>query len=117
MSAVPIKLQRVLIATIAAFLWIASAALGFFSIYSLFRLTPLLYALSTGKTTFSISENSLAVLIGQTTAIIGGIAWIIVVIGTGEYHLKHFGERKSWITFAWVLGVEIVLFLLGIFIL
>jgi len=40
-----------------------------------------------------------------------GIAWIAVVVGGGEYHYRHMGQRSSWRLFGWTIGLELLILL------
>jgi hypothetical protein len=38
---------------------------------------------------------------------------VVLAVGSGEYHAKHVGTRPSWLLFAWVFAIELVIFLLA----
>jgi anti-sigma factor RsiW len=38
-----------------------------------------------------------------------GMAWIALVVGGGEYHVRYVGRRRSWRLFAWTVAVELVI--------
>jgi hypothetical protein len=92
---------------IAALLWLVSVAGGMYALYSLSKLAITLYALL-GDTYYA------GVLTGQVTAVLAALAFIVMFILTGEYHLKHVGERRSWLLFGWVLAVELLIILAGL---
>lgn len=88
-------------------LWLATAVLGLVAVYHLHTLAMLLYGL------FISRDYYPSVLAGQVAAVIGGIIWLFAIIASGEYHLKHAGERKSWQIIAWILGIEILIVAVG----
>jgi hypothetical protein len=51
----------------------------------------------------------LGVMIQNWSAVIFGIVALCVIVGTGEYHRKHVGQRTSWRLFAWTFVVELVI--------
>ncbi len=94
-------------AALAAVLWLVSLAGGLYALYSLSKL---------GATLYALLDNTYyaGVFTSQLTAVLAALGFIVMFIVTGEYHLKHVGERRSWILFAWVLGLEAVLILAGL---
>jgi hypothetical protein len=92
---------------LAGLLWLASVAGGLYALYSLSKLASSLYALF-GDTYYA------GVLSGQLVAVLAGLGLLAMFIITGEYHLKHNGERRSWNLFGWVLGIELVIILAGL---
>jgi hypothetical protein len=92
---------------LAALLWLVSVAGGLYALYSLSKLASTIYALF-GDTYYA------GVLSGQLIAVLAGLGLIAMFIITGEYHLKHSGERRSWTLFGWVLGVELLIILSGL---
>jgi hypothetical protein len=91
-----------------ALLWLVTAVLGLAAVYYLHELAVLFYGLFIGKDYYT------AVLIGQVSAIIGALIWLGSIIGSGEFHLKHAGQKKSWQIIAWMLAVEILIIAIGL---
>jgi hypothetical protein len=46
-----------------------------------------------------------AIALGDIVLIFASIAAMAFIVWMSEYHLKHFGEHKSWDVFAWSLVV------------
>ncbi len=88
-------------------LWLATAGLGLAAVYYLHSLSTLIYAILGGR------EFWVGSLIGQVSALIAGILWLVIIIITGEYYLKHAGEKKTWKIIAYVLGAELLIILIG----
>jgi Na+/H+ antiporter NhaC len=82
--------------------------------YSLFNLSGMLYALLSGLRTYNIKEYYAGVLFGQVTILIAAIIWLAAAVISGEFYMKHAGERKSWVMMAWIFGIEIFLILLNL---
>lgn len=101
------KVKSTSILLLVAVLWLISAILGLIAVYYLRELTILIYALVGSR------DYYIGVLTSQVVTIVGGLLWVIVIIGTGEYHLKHAGERKSWRIFAWTIGIELLIIALA----
>lgn len=108
MAVEPEKSINPAVALVTALLWLASAALGLVAIFYLHSLSTLVYAALGGR------EFWVGSLIGQATAIIGGVICLAVIIVTGEYYLKHVGEKRVWKIIAGVLGIEVLIILMGI---
>ena len=102
------RLGRTPVYIVIGLLWLLSAALGFVSVYYFHELAILIYAAFIGK------EYSIGVLVGQASAIIAALIALGAIIVTGEYHLKHAGQRKSWQILAWMLGIEVLIIVVGI---
>src|SRR5690606_29634972 len=103
----PEKSSPVLNSIATGLLWLATAGLGLAAVYYLHSLSTLIYAVLGGR------EFWVGSLIGQVSAVIGGIIWLILIIVTGEYYLKHAGEKKTWKIIAYVLGAELLIILIG----
>ncbi|MBE0697326.1 MAG: hypothetical protein IH586_10415 [Anaerolineaceae bacterium] len=101
------KSTPVILQILAGLLWLASVAGGLYALYSLSKLALTVYALF-GDTYYE------GVVTGQVAAIIAALGFIVMFIITGEYHLKHAGERRSWMLFGWVLGIELVIIFAGL---
>ncbi len=92
------------LARILAFiLWIGNAALG---LYEIELCTRLFYRI------FYIGDENIAVASGSVLIFIFGFLYLLMVIFTGEFHVKYVGARKSWRLFAWTYAVEVFIVLL-----
>lgn len=116
MSSTPVKTHRAPQIILTVLLWLLAAVLGLAAVYYLHEISFVAYALylSVTKSQVAISENYTGVLIGQITVFVGAIAWLVAIIGLGEYQLKHSGEPKAWKIFGWILGIEILLIVIGL---
>lgn len=100
--------RRTPVYILTALLWLATSAIGLSAIYYLHAASILIYDALGGN------EYRVGVLIGQVTVLVGALLWIASVIVSGEFHLKHAGERKSWVIIAWMLGIELTIVILGV---
>jgi hypothetical protein len=101
---------------LAAFLlWLVTAVVGLIEIYivreMLLRLAARIWGTQANRQAYGI-----AVSIGNGATFILAVLWIAVVIGGGEYHVKHLGKRKSWRLFARTIAVELAILILALFI-
>lgn len=92
-----------------ALLWLLSCALGLIAIYAVIRLSQMVFALSTSQSMQSVGLYYSTVLTGQIAALVSGGVWLVMVIWSGEYSLRHVGERRLWKIFAWIIGIEVFL--------
>jgi uncharacterized membrane protein YgdD (TMEM256/DUF423 family) len=91
-----------------ALLWLATSALGLAAVYYLHALAILLYDL------VGAGEFRVGILIGQVVTLIAALLWLGLVVYSGELHLKHAGERRSWKWGGWMLAVELVIVIAGV---
>jgi hypothetical protein len=101
---------------LAALLWLATAALGLFEIWLVREMVLRVYARfeSGGPAYGEAYWGGLAV--GNWLVLVLGVVWIALVIGGGEYHAKHFGQRRSWRLFSRTLAVQLAILVLALFI-
>ncbi len=86
--------------------WLASAGLGLYAVYSLSKLSTAVYALI-GKDYYT------GVVISQAMAVAAGLAWIATIVGSGEHLRKNPAGRSAWRLLGWIVGIELVLIILG----
>ena len=100
---------------LAVLLWLTSVALGIIEIVPVQGAILTLYAwiLSRGGGAPEQLPNSYwsTVLLSQVIMGLLAIVTVGLVVGTGEYHAKHVGERRSWRLFGWTLGIQILILL------
>ncbi len=90
-------------------LWLGTAAVGLYEIFLLREVILQLCArLGSGYWP--------AVAVGNWSAILLGAVWIVVFIGGGEYHYRHFDRRASWRLFGRTILGEIAILLLAMII-
>jgi hypothetical protein len=81
-------------------LWLGTAIMGLLAIATAMDiLTWLLY--------LGVSRNVTAVGVWMTVPL--SILWIAVVVGGGEYHYRHVGQRSSWRLFGLTIGFELLI--------
>lgn len=86
-------------------LWLIAFGLGLNAIYVLLQIFYLVYGALGGSLTRA--ERFAPVLVFML-----GLAFLIFIVATSEYHRKHAGTRQSWRLFAWTIAVEISLIIL-----
>ncbi len=93
---------------LAVLLWALTLFGGMISIYALQFITVSLYASLVLRDLSNATPMNLATSdafrIG--TILVAGLAYIIFMVATSEYHFKHLGERASWMLLAKTVAVE-----------
>lgn len=106
------------IATFA--LWLLSVVLLFVVIVILRDAIVLLYAwLASPPTNPGVQYGQrywLGVGISNIAILVLAILGVVFVIGTGEYHYRHWGTRGSRRLFVWSFGIQLAVLALGWFI-
>ena len=91
---------RVVVSRALAFvLWIGTAILG---LQTIVILLDILIWLSSRGLPANVTILSIWPI---------AVAWIAVVVGGGEYHYRHVGQRSSWRLFGWTIGLELLILL------
>ena len=103
------QLKQISAGVLALILWIATAVVGLVEIVVVRDMVLRLY----GR--FGSSYWS-GVMLGNVTVLVLALAWLALVVGTGEYHRGHVGERNSWKVFGWTIAVEVAILVLAFFI-
>ena len=100
-------------------MWLASVVVAIVEIVYARDLVLQLYAWVVSWFDPTRQQHDSAYWVGATLSnvLVLLLALIVVAlaVGSGEYHTKHWGTRRSWRLFAWVLGIELVIFLLALF--
>lgn len=109
------KAKSILFHLVTVLLWIASAVLGLYTVTVTVGLAGRLYVLLAGVPDSTWTRYTV-VTVGRVTAITMGILWLGMLIVTAEYYLKKRAERASCKPLGWVLGVELFLLALNLFI-
>lgn len=86
-------LERIL----ALVLWVGNGALG---LYEIELCTRIFYRI------FYIGDENIAIASGSILIFIFGFLYLLMVIFTGEYHVKYVGTKKSWKLFAWTYAIQ-----------
>jgi hypothetical protein len=104
--------SRLILSYVLAFvLWLGTAILGIYEIYLVREMIFAIYArLIEGAG--SGTDYWAALALGNAALIPLSIGWIALVMGGGEYHFKHVGQRCSWKLFGWTIAGELFILLL-----
>ena len=111
--------RKILRLGLTAILWIATVALGFLAIVALVRgidALVLVYIFQNmqNQEMGPMTASFMSRLTNFLTMICAGVLWIGVVVFFGmSYHFKRAGQRNSYRVFAWTIGIEIALILIG----
>jgi hypothetical protein len=97
-------------------LWAFTAVLGMFEILVIRDMVLRVYARFFADDRAYGTDYWGGVALGQVVVVILAIVWIGLVIGAAEYHYKYYGQRRSWRLFARVIGVELAILVLALFI-
>lgn len=104
-KALSIRPRFLLMAAIAAILWLSSALIGFLNILVIQDLVIYATLLAGGG---KVQATPMAMF-----AIFGAaILYIGVIIGSGEYHYQHLGQPNSWKVFSITLLVQLFILIL-----
>lgn len=107
--------------TLTVLLWLGTIVLGAVSLISFMSSVDqfILQWPAWGWTDSSVQVRGAIRLSHWIILAIGGIGWIAVTIGGGEYHLRKTkdpnGWAKSWRLFKWTYGIEFALLLPALF--
>jgi hypothetical protein len=101
-----VQLKKISAGVLALILWIVTAVVGLVEIVVVRTMVLRLYG-RLGSSYWS------GVTLGNFTVLFLAIVWLVFVIGTGEYHRGHVGERSSWRLFGMTVGVELAVFVLA----
>lgn len=99
--------KSIFFAILAIILWLLSFGLGLEDIYAVKELVTLLF-LSQSKN-LAVATNA-----GLSSVYILGLAYLIFIIASTEFHVKRFNTPRSWRLFAWNFAVEILIYVLYI---
>ncbi len=101
---------------LAIALWVFTSVVGFLEILTVRAIAIRLY------THFAITDGFYyrgimgAHTAGMVMLVVMGIVCIGIIIGCGEYHLRHFNQPQSWKLFARTIAAEIGIVILASFI-
>ena len=99
------KAQQIGSAILAIFLWLVTFILGLNAMYLLLQIFYLVFGALGGS--LIRAERFAPGLI-----FLLGLAFLIFIIATSEYHRKRVGTRESWRLFTWTIAVEISIIIL-----
>ena len=107
-------LQQILLKLLAFVLWAVTIALGFIEILIIHHiLTSLLLSAYGGDEKAIFKARYTIDAFGRFSFVILGIGWLIFFLVTTHYHYKYAAARRSWKLFAWTIGVEGMILVIG----
>lgn len=94
-------------------LWIASSVLALFALNGAAEVATSIYAAFwAGGGEYGEAYYS-AVALRQVVILPGSLLIVATIIGSLEYHLRHFNTSGSWRLFGYILGAEAAILLLA----
>ena len=120
LSALRHLLTRVSVGGIATILWLVSVVVAIYEIMVVRDLLLRLYAwMRTGGQATGRAfgpDYWTSVSISNFTVLILAVLVVAVVVGTGEFHARNAGTRRSWKLFGWTFGIELLILVVAFFI-
>ncbi|MBV7327699.1 hypothetical protein KFU94_05450 [Chloroflexi bacterium TSY] len=108
--------KQIGLALSAVALWILSTLISIYEILLVRDIVLSIYTLFASRDTplqaYGRSYWN-SVTISNFTVATMAILVVVVFVGTGEYHYRHWGTRKSWRLFGWTFGIQAILLLIG----
>ena len=102
--------------TLTFVLWAATAVLGLWAIGEILTdIWPTVFIAFTGQM-FPGDRRRLYDITATCGLLLLCVAWILVVIGGGEYHRKRIGQPNSWKLFGLTFAVEAVIIIAALFV-
>jgi hypothetical protein len=108
--------KRVGLRVLAVVLWAVTSALGFLEILTVREIVLRIYAHFAATGGFYGRAYGGGVALGIGAAMAMAVVCIGIIIGGGEYHLKNFGQPKSWRLFGWTIAAELSVLVLALFV-
>jgi hypothetical protein len=110
------QLGKVGVSVVAFVLWATTAVLGLVEIVVVREMVQRVFARFFADDLAFGGDYWGSVALGQFTVIFLAIVWLGLVVGGGEYHMKHLGKPKSWRLFARTVAVQLSILVLALFI-
>jgi hypothetical protein len=101
---------------LAIALWVITSVLGFVEILTVREIVLRIYAHFAATGGFYGRDYWGGNVLGIGTAMAMGVVCIGVIIGGGEYHLRHFGQPESWRLFGWTIAAELSILVMALFV-
>lgn len=110
--------KRVGLRLLAIVLWVVTSVVGFLEILTVREIVLRAYVhfAATGGIYWYWREYGGGALLGIGASIFMGLVCLAVIIGGGEYHLRHFDTPESWRLFSWTIAAELSILILPLFI-
>ncbi|MBN2394027.1 MAG: hypothetical protein JXR84_25055 [Anaerolineae bacterium] len=97
---------------LTAVLWIASSVLALFALNGAIDVTATIYAAFWAEDGLYGEAYGGAVALRQIVVLFGSLLAVASIIGSLEYHIRHFNTPGSWRLFGYILGAEAGILLL-----
>ncbi|UCC63154.1 MAG: hypothetical protein JSV36_20850 [Anaerolineae bacterium] len=97
-------------------LWALTSAVAFLEILTVREIVTRVYAYFAATSGSFLREYWGGQTVGIGAAVIMGVLCVGIIIAAGEYHLKHFGQPRSWRLFGWTIAFELSILVLALFI-
>jgi hypothetical protein len=107
------KKKKIPAGILAVLLWIVTAILGLVDILAVRNIAQGIAARIRSDTRGS--SYWAYVNAGNWSVVVAAVIWIVVVVGSGEYHRVKVGQRSSWKLFGWTIAVEVAILILPLF--
>ena len=101
---------------LAIALWAGTSALGFLEILTVREIVLRIYAHFAATGGFYGRAYGGGVALGIGAAMAMGVVCVGIIMGGGEYHLRNFGQPKSWRLFGWTIAAELSILVLALFV-
>ena len=101
---------------LAVVLWAVTSVLAFLEILIVREIVLRIYTHFAATGGFYERAYGGGVVLGVGAAMAMGVACVGIIIGGGEYHLRNFGQPKSWKFFGWTISAELSILLLALFV-
>ena len=108
--------KRVGLRVLAVVLWAGTSVLGFLEILTVREIVLRIYAHFAATGGFYGRAYGGGVVLGVGAAMAMGVVCVGIIIGSAEYHLRNFGQPKSWRLFGWTISAELSILLLALFV-
>jgi hypothetical protein len=99
---------------LTAVLWIVSSALALFALNGAIDVTATIFAAFWAEGGLYGEAYGGAVALRQIVVLFGSLLVVASIIGSLEYHIRHFNTPGSWRLFGRILGVEAGILLLAV---
>jgi len=99
------KTRHIASVILAIVLWLITFGLGLETIYNLKQIYFIVSVMLGG----SVEQSTMSALV---LVYILGIAYMVFVIVSTEYHSKRVGKPESWRLFGWTIAVEVSILIL-----
>ena len=113
------RLKKLLLPALTIVLWLATVLLGFWAVAIIqntvdVRILAYIFQEVESQEMGASRGGGLRSVVNYATIAIAVLIWLgAVVIGGMEYHFKRVGQRNSYRIFAWTIGIELAIIIVG----